>query len=74
MYKYAQLDESGVVVGISFLSGEVDSADMALLDGSREHDDNVELSWRLIGGEWLAPEIDKTEIEEGEQGDGLIGD
>ncbi len=52
MYRYATLNEEEVVIGISELSGKVDSPGMILLSESEKF---VSLGWRRVGGNWVEP-------------------
>lgn len=57
MFKYAILNAQGVVVGISYLSGEVDKSDMILLSD----DCVVDFGWQYIDGQWHEPDPENTE-------------
>lgn len=64
MFKYATINESGIVIGISYLSGEVNKSDMILL----EEDFDI-TGKKYQNGEWIEyveeekiPEITQQEI------------
>lgn len=52
MYKYAQLDENGRCISVSYLSGEVDAEHMMLLSD----EDDVQPSDIFDGTTWTRPE------------------
>ena len=64
MYKYAIINEKGIVVGISYLSGEVDKDNMILLEedfdttGKKYENDR----WVEYEEEEKIPEITQQEI------------
>lgn len=64
MYKYAIINENGIVVGISYLSGEIDKDNMILLE-----EDFDTTGKKYENGEWIEyieeekiPKVSQQEI------------